>query len=159
VAGVEHPGRTAEVLVASPDGSWLPVGVVTELDPRVVEAFEARATRVAYAELRLAPILAAAPMRRRAVDIPRLPATERDVAVVVPAETPAGDVSDLIRGAAGGSLARLTLFDLYRGAPLLDDEKSLAFRLELAVEDPADADGVVSALVAALTARGWHLRT
>jgi phenylalanyl-tRNA synthetase beta chain len=157
LAGVEHPGRTAEVLVASRGGDWLPAGVVTELDPRVVEAFEARAERVAYAELRLAPILEALPAVRRVVDLPDQPATERDVAIVVPLAAAAGEVEAVVRETAGPALGRLTLFDVYRGTPLGEDEKSLAFRLELTADEPAASD-IVERLVTALGARGWRLR-
>jgi phenylalanyl-tRNA synthetase beta chain len=159
VPGVEHPGRTAEMLVQGPDERWTRAGVVTELDPRVVEAFEARAESVVYAELSLDPILAAVPGQRRVRDLPRQPAAERDVAVVVPAATAAAEVIDVIREAAGAALDGLVLFDVYRGAPLGEAEKSLALRLWLETDDAGARESVVQSVVTALTARGWRLRT
>lgn len=158
IGGVEHPGRTAETLIARADGTWEAAGVVTELDPRVLGAFEARAERAVYAELRLAPVLAVIPVARRVGDVPRLPAVERDLAVVVPAATLAADVSDTVGEVAGGALEGLTLFDLYEGPPLAAGEKSLAFRLALRLDDPGEADAVIERVTAALAEKGWRLR-
>jgi phenylalanyl-tRNA synthetase beta chain len=158
VPGVEHPGRTAEALVRAPDGQWRPAGVVTELDPRVIEAFEGRAETAAYAELSLDAILAAVPAVRRARDLPRQPAVERDIAIVVPEIVLAAEVMDAVRDAAGPALAELLLFDVYRGDPLGLDEKSFALRLRLLVDDPAALDPLVEGIVAALVGHGWRLR-
>jgi phenylalanyl-tRNA synthetase beta chain len=159
VPGVEHPGRTAEALVRASDGEWLQAGVITELDPRVIEAFEGRADTVAYAELSLDAILAGVPAVRRARDLPRQPAVERDIAVVVPEAVPAAEVMDVIREAAGPALADLVVFDVYRGDPLGPAEKSFALRLRLEAEDPAAVDPLVEGIVAALATRGYQLRT
>jgi phenylalanyl-tRNA synthetase beta chain len=158
VPGVEHPSRTAEALVRAPDGEWHKAGVITELDPRVIEAFEARAETVAYVELSLDAILAAVPTVRRARDLARQPALERDIALVVPEAVPAAEVMDVVREAAGQALGDLVLFDVYRGDPLGPAEKSFALRLRLDVEEPAALDRLVEGIVAALTSRGWRLR-
>ena len=91
----------------------------------------------------------------------RLPAVERDLAVVVNEEIEAGSVAAVARGAAGGLLHGLRLFDVYRGAPLAPDEKSLAIRLVLQSPDRTLTDtevdtvmaGVAGALAAELGAR------
>jgi phenylalanyl-tRNA synthetase beta chain len=158
VPGVEHPGRTAEALVRAPDGEWIQAGVIAELDPRVIEAFEGRAETAAYAELSLDAILAAVPALRRARDLPRQPAVERDIAVVVPEAVPAAEVMDVVREAAGSALADLVLFDVYRGDPLAPAEKSFALRLRLVVEEAAAPDPLIEGIVAALASRGWRLR-
>jgi phenylalanyl-tRNA synthetase beta chain len=158
VPGVEHPGRTAEALVRAPDGEWIRAGVIAELDPRVIEAFEGRAETAAYAELSLDAILAAVPALRRARDLPRQPAVERDIAVVVPEAVPAAEVMDVVREAAGSALADPVLFDVYRGDPLAPAEKSFALRLRLVVEEAAAPDPLIEGIVAALASRGWRLR-
>jgi phenylalanyl-tRNA synthetase beta chain len=55
----------------------------------------------------------------------------------------------------GGSLLRdVSLFDIYRGRPLADGDKSLAYRLTLRDDDrtltDADLDAAVGAVVAGL---------
>jgi phenylalanyl-tRNA synthetase beta chain len=96
---------------------------------------------------------------RRARDLPRQPAVERDIAVVVPEAVPAAEVMDVIREAAGPALADLVVFDVYRGDPLGPAEKSFALRLRLEEEDPAAVDPLVEGIVAALATRGYQLRT
>ncbi|HEY8134983.1 MAG TPA: hypothetical protein VIF08_03005, partial [Candidatus Limnocylindrales bacterium] len=44
-------------------------------------------------------------------------------------DTPAANVEAAIRSNAGPNLASVTLFDRYTGAPLAEDEVSLAYRL------------------------------
>ena len=57
-----------------------------------------------------------------------------DVALVVPEETIAGDVAAALEGGAGGLAELVELFDVYRGKPLPDGKKSLAF--QIAYRDP-----------------------
>jgi phenylalanyl-tRNA synthetase beta chain len=123
---VEHPGRTAEVL-AGPTPT--PVGRVGELDPRYLRAYDVRADHVVFAMLELEPLLAGVEGRIRVDQLARLPVVERDIAVVVGEDAPQARVAEVIRAAAGDSLADLALFDRYVGPPLGADEVSLAYRL------------------------------
>ncbi|HET7676987.1 MAG TPA: phenylalanine--tRNA ligase subunit beta [Candidatus Limnocylindrales bacterium] len=145
--GIEHPGRTAAVLLG---GGRL--GRVGELHPRLLEAFDVRAQRVAHAELDLAALLAAVPARRRVSALDRQPAVERDLAVIVRRETRAGEVEAVIRHAAGELLRELRLFDRYEGAPLAEGEVSLAYRLRLRAAERTLTDDEVDALVAGVVA-------
>ena len=87
-----------------------------------------------------------------------------DVALVVPEETVAGDVASVLREGAGGLAELVELFDVYRGKPLPDGKKSVAF--QIAYRDPEatlTADRVKKAhegAVAAATKRfGGELRS
>jgi phenylalanyl-tRNA synthetase beta chain len=102
---------------------------VGEVDPRYLEACEVRAPRAVFALLDMAALggLAQGVAQVRVID--QLPAIERDLAVVVGRDTPAGSVATVIRQNAGEHLAGLALFDRYQGAPLASDQVSLAFRL------------------------------
>jgi phenylalanyl-tRNA synthetase beta chain len=126
LAGVEHPHRTAEVIV---DGEAVTViGRVGEIDPRLLRAYETRAERILFASLDVARLMGVTETAR--VESPaRLPAVERDIAVVVGEDVSHAAVAELIRVAAGAQLAELTLFDRYQGPPLGRDEVSLAYRL------------------------------
>ena len=67
----------------------------------------------------------------------------------------------LIVGAGGELLTDVRLFDIYRGAPLAADEKSLAFRLRFQADRTlaeAEVEAVVAAVVGALRAGGARLR-
>lgn len=62
-------------------------------------------------------------------EIPRFPAVQMDLAVVVREEVEAADVERVIREAGGDLLRETRLFDLYRGDQLGEGEKSLAYNL------------------------------
>ncbi len=65
----------------------------------------------------------------RAHSIPRFPAILRDLAVVVVSETPADAVMSKMRKLGGELLQQVEIFDVYKGKPIPDDRKSLAFAL------------------------------
>ena len=79
-----HPGRSAELTLAGK-----PVGVFGELHPKVVANFGLGERAVQVAELDLEAILAAVPERFPYRPFSTFPPAKRDVAVVVPADTPA----------------------------------------------------------------------
>ncbi len=65
----------------------------------------------------------------RFAPLPHFPASERDLALLVPDSVSAGAVSEAIGAAAGADLEALELFDVYRGEGVPDGSRSLAFRL------------------------------
>ncbi len=146
--GIEHPGRIA-VLRAVAAG--LVVGRAGELDPRYVAKADVRADRVAFAILELDALSDSAPASRHLAPIPRVPVVERDLAVVVAEDVPAGTVEAVIRDAAGSMLADVTLFDRYQGPPLASEDVSLAYRLRLQ-SDQTLTDETVDALLGAVIA-------
>jgi len=71
--------------------------------------------------------------------------------VIVDEGTPAADVEASIRGHAGTLLRSVTLFDIYRGRPLAETEKSLAYRLAFGVDDRTLVESEVDAALAGVT--------
>jgi phenylalanyl-tRNA synthetase beta chain len=67
--------------------------------------------------------------------LPRYPAITQDIALVVDEEVPAAKVHQLIMEAGGTLLTEARLFDLYRGAPIPQGKKSLAYSLTYRVPD------------------------
>jgi phenylalanyl-tRNA synthetase beta chain len=61
--------------------------------------------------------------------LPQFPASERDLALIVPEGVTAGAVSETIRSTAGDDLEALDVFDLYSGEGVPDGTRSIAFRL------------------------------
>ncbi|MCW5825352.1 MAG: phenylalanine--tRNA ligase subunit beta [Gemmatimonadaceae bacterium] len=61
--------------------------------------------------------------------LPTQPASEFDLALLVPDATPAGDVEELLKRTAGELLERCVLFDEFRGKGVPDGMRSLAWRL------------------------------
>ncbi|MEA2653143.1 MAG: phenylalanyl-tRNA synthetase beta chain, partial [Chloroflexota bacterium] len=146
-----HPGRAARVRA----GGQL-VGRLGELHPEVIEALDLRAERVYVAEVAIAGLAGGRPAEHRVAAPSRHLPVERDLAVLVPLETPAAVVEAAIRRHGGPLLRDITLFDIYRGAPLAASDKSLAYRLSLRDDDrtltEAELDAAVAGVVSGLTA-------
>lgn len=131
-----HPGRCARLETA--DGTL--VGHAGELHPKVVTALDLPARAAAF-EVDLDVLLAAAPVEPLQVaEISTFPVAKEDVALVVDAEVPAGEVEAAVRAGAtaspaGDVLEELRLFDVYTGPQVGDGLKSLAFSLRLRAAD------------------------
>jgi phenylalanyl-tRNA synthetase beta chain len=141
-----HPGRSARV--AAEDEI---AGRVGELHPSVIEALDLRVGRVIVAELAIAGLSGGRPSTPRVSAPSRHPLVERDLAVIVAETMPAADVEASIRRAAGPLLRAVSLFDIYRGRPLADDEKSLAYRLAFGADDRTLVESEVDAAIEAVT--------
>jgi phenylalanyl-tRNA synthetase beta chain len=153
-----HAGRSAAVLV---DGAG--VGVFGELHPRLAAAYELSG-RVAVAEVDARALENVADRPFEVRDVPRFPPVRRDLAFVVDAALPAGDVERVLVEAAGDVLGGVVLFDVHVGAPLPDGKKSLAFSVDLRAPDRTltddDATEVVARIVERLrTGFGAELRS
>ena len=150
-----HPGRSARVLLGGTD-----IGIVAELHPRAARALDL-GDRVAIAEVDLTPLFEHA---REAApgDLPRFPAAARDLALLVPAGTPAADVRGAVREAAGPMLEDISLFDRYAGSEIGADRVSLAFSLSFRHPDRTLTDAEVAEAMAAVEqvarAAGWNVR-
>jgi len=125
-----HPGRSAELSV-----NGRPVGALGELHPKVAAGFGLVERAVQVAELDLESLLAAVPERYAYKPFSTFPPAKRDVALIVPADTPAERVLGEIRAAGGELLTRAELFDLYTGEGIPAGTKSLAFALTYQAPD------------------------
>jgi len=141
-----HPGR-AMTLSASTDAERI-VGRVAELHPDAIERHDLRSQRVIAGELAIRGLDAGRLARIPIEQIGRFPEVERDLAVIVAEEVTAARVGATISANAGGLLRGLDVFDLYRGAPLAADEKSLAFRLVFGAKDRTLTEAEVDDAVA-----------
>ena len=146
-----HPGRAARLTA----GEGM-AGRVGSLHPGMLDELELRADDVIVAELAIAGLSGGQPSVPRSVTPSRHPAVERDLAVIVAEETPAAEVEAAIRRHGGMLLRSVELFDIYRGRPLGEREKSLAFRLAFQADDrtltESDVDGALAAITHGLSA-------
>ncbi|HLK72026.1 MAG TPA: phenylalanine--tRNA ligase subunit beta [Streptosporangiaceae bacterium] len=138
-----HPGRCAAIYAlvegqaenAQPR-EWL-AGHAGELHPRVIEAF-GLPERTCAMELDLSVLFAAAE-GTGPVQAPQLsayPLAIQDVALIVDAAVPAADVqAALVAGAPAELLEDVRLFDVYSGAQIGEDRKSLAYTLRFRAPD------------------------
>ncbi|MBE3581456.1 MAG: phenylalanine--tRNA ligase subunit beta [Thermoanaerobacteraceae bacterium] len=118
-----HPGRSAALWVRDVN-----LGFLGEVHPDVLEAYDLP-QRACVFEVDWDRALDLAETSPVYEPLPRFPAVERDLAVVVAEETAADQVQDIIVGAAGEMLRACRLFDVYRGEQIAPGFKSLAYAL------------------------------
>jgi len=116
-----HPARQTAVFIA---GSSL--GVIGELHPRVTEAFEITGTAALF-EIDLARLLPFTMDHSLFQPVPRFPAVERDIALVVDEAVTHNCVQEIVRGFP--LVTQITLFDVYSGKQVPPGKKSLAYRI------------------------------
>src|SRR5439155_1341988 len=117
-----HPGRCAAVVL---DGRQL--GYLGELHPTVTAGARLEGRLVAF-EIDVEAVLGASRIPR-AQPLPRFPAVERDLAVVVEDIVAAGALLLAIKESGGELLEHARAFDEYRGAQVGEGHKSMAFTL------------------------------
>jgi phenylalanyl-tRNA synthetase beta chain len=100
-----------------------------QVHPRVTERFDVEKIEVYAAELDLGALLALARDEVAIRPLPRLPAVTRDIAFVVPDEVLHEELARTIRAAGGPLLEQVELFDVYRGAPVPEGHRSVAYSL------------------------------
>ena len=122
-----HPGRAAQVVVEGRPGGWF-----GQLHPELCERLDLPAASYGF-QLALAPLLAAATRANRwqpaFSPFATVPASERDLAVVVPNNTPSALVLQAIRKAGKPLLEQAVVVDRYEGEQVAAGRCSQAFRL------------------------------
>ncbi len=80
------------------------------------------------------------------VPLPKYQAVERDLAVVVPEETPVGDILRTVQN-ANALCSQVRLFDIYRGEQIEKGHKSVAISFLLSAPDKTLNDAEITAIV------------
>lgn len=121
-----HPGRTAAIMLETETGPTA-IGYVGQLHPANQVEWELADT---YAiELALEPIYEYASFDIEYRTLPRYPAMERDIAVVVDEDVAAGSLTKAAADTAGELLESIRVFDVYTGERLGAGKKSVALSL------------------------------
>ncbi|MBB6099346.1 phenylalanyl-tRNA synthetase beta chain [Deinobacterium chartae] len=146
-----HPGIAGRVFWNGQEAGW-----IGELHPAVAAATAAR-ERIYLLEMHL-------PLAAREwtfQDPSRAPASLRDLAIIAPLEVSYGEMIDLLRQEGGELLESAEAFDVYRGTPIPEGQRSVAIRLTFrgkrTLQD-ADVDPVFAHLRERVKAAGWSIR-
>lgn len=131
-----HPGRAAQITVQDER-----IGIVAEVHPQLAAELGIEGIRVAVAELNLARMIEFADQRTSdPVKVARFLPVEQDFAVIVGRSTPAADVERTLRQNAGPLLTDISLFDVFEGPQIGEENRSLAYRLTFTAPDRALTD-------------------
>lgn len=135
-----HPGRQAEIGLGQQVLGW-----IGELHPEVARGFDLKTGAVAM-EMDLDVLDRHRKPAAKYSPLPRYPAVFRDLALIVREEVTAAEVEAAIRRTGGALIEVVTLFDLYRGDPVPEGKKSLAYSMQYRAEDRTLTDEEVSTI-------------
>jgi phenylalanyl-tRNA synthetase beta chain len=135
-----EPGRAARLVRGSLELGWF-----GEVSPAAREVFDLPAP-VFMAELSVSALAGLPGPSVKYEPLPRFPAVQRDLAIVVGSEVTAGAVEAAIRAMRLGLLARISLFDVYTGGQVGAGRRSLAWSLTFQAPDRTLTDAEVNRL-------------
>lgn len=99
-----------------------------EVHPEVLENYDI-SKRAYLAEVNITKLVKYAKANKKYVEVPKFPAVERDIAVIVDKEVEVGQIEKIITKKAKKLLESMELFDIYRNEKLGEDKKSVAYSL------------------------------
>ena len=149
-----HPGRAANIVS---DGQV--IGFVGELHPKWLQKYDLPQAPLVF-EIDMAAVLEREKTRYQAVS--KFQPVRRDLAFVVPEATTFEQLQAALRGVKSELIQEITLFDVYRGAGLPENMKSMAVKVilqdaERTLTDDA-VEEIVQKLIAAAQTIGAQLR-
>lgn len=124
-----HPGRTASIKIDD-----VSIGVLGEVHPKVGENYGLDIP-ILLAEIDFDSILALSDTEKYYRGLPKFPAVERDLAIVVEQDVLAGRIEYIISKYGGEMLEDVELFDIYDGDQIPDGYKSMAYSLSYRAAD------------------------
>lgn len=122
-----HPGRSASIYLNIEGKDAILIGTMGQVHPEIQNSYDLADTYVA--ELSLGAIYEYARPVLVYRELPRFPAVERDIAVVVEENVEAGAMLTSIRESAGELLQSVQVFDIFTGEKLGLGKKSVALAL------------------------------
>lgn len=118
-----HPGKSARIV----DGDRI-LGVAGALHPRVAQALDL-AGEVFVSELDFQEVGHYGPRRVGLKAVPKFPPVSRDIAVIVDDAFEAASILEEIRTVGDPLIESARCFDCYRGTPIPEGKKSLAYSI------------------------------
>jgi len=153
-----HPGRSAVLMAGEKK-----IGFVGQIHPAVLRNYGIGA-ELYVCEADILSLYQLADTKKEYKALPKFPAVVRDLAVLCDQSLPVLYLEKTIRAAAGKTLERLELFDVYQGAQVGEGKKSVAFSLAFRSYDHTltdqEADAALQkALIRLKEERGAEIRS
>jgi phenylalanyl-tRNA synthetase beta chain len=102
---------------------------------------------VYFAELDLTSLLALRKSTKRFKTLPKFPFASIDLSFIVEGQTPAAEMMNALRNAAGEMFRDISVFDIYSGEGIPDGKKSIAFSMALGSEERTLNDGDIAGFI------------
>ncbi|MBF4692837.1 phenylalanine--tRNA ligase subunit beta [Fusibacter ferrireducens] len=139
-----HTGRCANIIW----GTHV-IGTIGELHPHVQENYDLQ-VRGYLADLDFNMIIQMANADHKFVAIPKYPAIERDIAILVKDEITSLQIEKIVVSNGGNLLESVKMFDMYKGKQIPAGYKSVAYELIFRAEDRTLVDEDVNAIFATI---------
>lgn len=118
-----HTGRCANIKVGIDV-----IATIGEVHPEVLDNYGIE-KRAYLAEVNLSKVTKYSKVNKKYVEVPKFPAVERDIAIIVDEKVEVGQIEKIITKKAKKLLEKMQLFDIYRNEKLGDNKKSVAYSL------------------------------
>ncbi len=143
-----HPGKSCAIIINN-----VKIGVVGTLHPAVAEAYDIKGD-VTIAEIyNIEKIIDTIPSEASFIPLPKFPYIERDIALVVHDSVTVNSVKEEILSTESDIIESVKVFDVYKGKPIPQDKKSLAFAVRYRSTDKTLTDAEVDAVHADILGR------
>ncbi len=129
-----HPGRTAKIMIGKDA-----IATFGEVHPAVCDNYGVK-TKVYYAQIEVDKLVKYSKEDKKYTPVPKYPAVERDIAVIVDEEIEVGKIEKVITKKCKKILEEVKLFDIYRSEKLGENKKSIAFALTFRAQDKTLTD-------------------
>jgi phenylalanyl-tRNA synthetase beta chain len=133
-----HPGRAARARIGAQT-----LGYLGQMHPEVCDELAVPPSYVF--ELDLEKMLEYAPRQIKTSTLPRFPSVGRDFALVVEGDFQSQRIITWIKNRREALIEHVEVFDEYRGAPVAEGKKSLAYKISYRAEDRTLTDGEINA--------------
>lgn len=118
-----HPGRCANMKVGIDV-----IATIGEANPEVLENYKIE-KRAYLAEINISKLVKYSRNNKKYQEVPKFPAVERDIAIIVDENIEVGQIEKIITKKAKKLLENIKLFDIYRSEKLGENKKSVAYSL------------------------------
>ncbi len=138
-----HRGKSADVMLGAAK-----VGFIGELTPGVVDKLDLKVSKpeIVVFELNLEKLHAAVPENLTYSPIPKYPAVERDIAIILDEGLSAAGVMEELKGYRTEYIEGVELFDHYKGKNIPQGRKSLGYRITYRCADRTLTDDEVETI-------------
>ena len=118
-----HPGRCANVKIGIDE-----IATLGEVHPEVLLNYNIE-KRVYLAEINITKLVKYSKANKKYVEVPKFPAVERDIAIIVDEKVEVGEIEKIITKSSKKLLEGAKLFDIYRDEKIGNNKKSVAYSL------------------------------
>jgi phenylalanyl-tRNA synthetase beta chain len=118
-----RPGSSAQILLGG-----VPVGIIAEVHPQVLAAYELRQKAFIF-EMEMAGLIAHVPETRTSVPLPKYPSVSRDATLILAKEIETDALLRFIHQMDEPLIEEVRLFDVFTGRPVAQGRKSVSVRI------------------------------